>query len=69
MDLSRQVAHWRGLVERYGGSTTEIVDIENRQEEEDTTRIVNRNLEELLKQNEALQEGKIVTILSNLLSY
>lgn len=58
MDLSRQVAHWRGLVERYGGSTTEIVDIEFRQEEEDTTKIVNRSLEEQLKRNEALNEGK-----------
>ena len=32
--LAKQVSHWRGLVERYGGSTTEIVSLEERQRRE-----------------------------------
>lgn len=56
-ELSKQVAHWRGLVERYGGSTTEIVDIELREDESETRKIVGRSLADQLHQNERLQEG------------
>ncbi|GAA6032507.1 hypothetical protein JCM8097_004791 [Rhodosporidiobolus ruineniae] len=57
--LTEQVAHWRGLVERYGGSTTEIIDLEERErrEKEKTAgeEAVSRSLEEQLRLNEELQ--------------
>lgn len=60
--LSKEVGHWRGLVERYGGSTTEIVDLEEREGrkkgEDDTRVIVKSSLQEQLRLNEELQEGK-----------
>lgn len=64
VESSVQVTHWRGLVERYGGSTTEIIGIEereSRQDEDDTGVIVGRSLEEQLKKNEALQSGMCFT--------
>lgn len=62
--MTSQVAHWRGLVERYGGSTTEILSIEEREsrmngDEDSTAVIVTRSLEEQLRKAEALQEGKL----------
>lgn len=60
-DLAKQVGHWRGLVERYGGSTTEIVDLEERERrgrEEETGSVVKNSLAEQLKLNEEMQEGE-----------
>ncbi|GAA6009294.1 hypothetical protein JCM10207_004339 [Rhodosporidiobolus poonsookiae] len=57
--LTEQVAHFRGLVERYGGSTTEILDLEERErrerEGEEGASAVSRSLEEQLRLNEELQ--------------
>lgn len=64
-ELAKQVGHWRGLVERYGGSTTEIVDLEELEERraspgpDDTGVIVGKSLEEQLRLNEALREGEL----------
>lgn len=54
-DLSKGVAHWRGLVERYGGSTTEIVELEAR---EDQSEVISIGLAEQLRVTEAIQAGK-----------
>ncbi|KAI5475139.1 hypothetical protein MNV49_001883 [Pseudohyphozyma bogoriensis] len=56
VDLAVQVSHWRGLVERYGGSTTEILAKENEAGEDDTGVIVGKSLEEQLRRNETLSE-------------
>ncbi|GAA5901369.1 hypothetical protein JCM6882_007758 [Rhodosporidiobolus microsporus] len=57
--LTEQAAHWQGLVERYGGSTTEIIDLEEREKREreksDGQEAVSRSLEEQLRLNEELQ--------------
>lgn len=57
--LTDQVSHWRGLVERYGGNTTEIVDLEEREQREradDAAHTsVKNTLEEQLRLNEELQ--------------
>lgn len=45
-------------MERYGGSTTEIVDIELREDESETRKIVSQSLADQLHQNEKLQEGE-----------
>lgn len=65
-ELAKQVGHYRGLVERYGGSTTEIVDLEQRERHRgvDTDGhtsnvVVQENLQKQLQQNEALQEGTL----------
>ncbi|GAA6062156.1 hypothetical protein JCM10212_002368 [Sporobolomyces blumeae] len=59
-NLSEQVSHWRGLVERYGGSTTEIIDLEERERRErDKTEAetrVSQSLEEQLRLNEELKQ-------------
>lgn len=55
-DLSKQASHWRGLVERYGSSTTEILDKPATSNEDDTGVIVTRSLEEQLRKNEAVQQ-------------
>jgi chromosome segregation ATPase len=60
--LTDQVSHWRGLVERYGGNTTEIVDLEEREKREradDAAQTsVKNTLEEQLRLNEELRRGK-----------
>ncbi|GAA5867035.1 hypothetical protein JCM8547_008417 [Rhodosporidiobolus lusitaniae] len=57
--LTEQVAHWRGLVERYGGSTTEILDLEERERRErektEGESAVSKTLAEQLRLNEELQ--------------
>ncbi|GAA5868651.1 hypothetical protein JCM3774_003613 [Rhodotorula dairenensis] len=57
--LTDQVSRWRGLVERYGGNTTEIVDLEERERreraEDASEGSVKRTLEEQLRLNEELQ--------------
>ncbi|KAK4699236.1 hypothetical protein P7C70_g7025, partial [Phenoliferia sp. Uapishka_3] len=57
--LAKDVAHYQGLVERYGGSTTEIHDIDENGhrtvDEDDTGVIVSRTLQSELAKNEALQ--------------
>ncbi|KAG0663864.1 coiled-coil domain-containing protein mad1 [Rhodotorula mucilaginosa] len=57
--LTDQVSHWRGLVERYGGNTTEIVDLEEREKREradDAAQTsVKNTLEEQLRLNEELR--------------
>ncbi|KAL8280734.1 hypothetical protein RQP46_006738 [Phenoliferia psychrophenolica] len=55
--LAKDVAHYQGLVERYGGSTTEIHDLEGNSSvsEDDTGVIVARTLQSELAKNEALQ--------------
>lgn len=64
MESTSQVARWRGLVERYGGSTTEIIGLEemenrkNREDEDNTGVIVSRSLEEQLRKTELLQSGE-----------
>lgn len=59
--LTEQVAHWRGLVERYGGSTTEILDLEERERREkdksEGAEAVSRSLAEQLRLNEELKQG------------
>ena len=59
--LAKEVAHYQGLVERYGGSTTEIHDLEANGDraanEDDTGVIVARTLSQELAKNEALQAG------------
>lgn len=57
-DLSKQASHWRGLVERYGSSTTEILDKPATSNEDDTGVIVTRSLEEQLRKNEAVQQSE-----------
>ncbi|CEQ41957.1 SPOSA6832_03736 [Sporobolomyces salmonicolor] len=58
--LSEQVSHWRGLVERYGGNTTEIIDLEERErrqaERNETADGVGKTLEEQLRLNEELKQ-------------
>ncbi|GAA5910674.1 hypothetical protein JCM5296_001688 [Sporobolomyces johnsonii] len=58
--LSEQVSHWRGLVERYGGNTTEIIDLEERErrqaERDENTDEVGKTLEEQLRLNEELKQ-------------
>jgi hypothetical protein len=63
-------------VERYGGSTTEIIGLEemenrkNREDEEDNTGvIVSRSLEEQLRKTEALQSGDIFPSPHKVISY
>ncbi|POY71151.1 hypothetical protein BMF94_5908 [Rhodotorula taiwanensis] len=57
--LTEQVSHWRGLVERYGGNTTEIVDLEERERREKaegaSQGAIARTLQEQLSLNEELQ--------------
>ncbi|GAA5836698.1 hypothetical protein JCM11251_002702 [Rhodosporidiobolus azoricus] len=57
--LTEQANHWQGLVERYGGSTTEIIDLEERERRErersEGQEAVGRSLEEQLRLNEELQ--------------
>lgn len=69
--LTKDVAHYQGLVERYGGSTTEIHDLESEGEgggggtrpgEDDTGVIVTRSLRDELAKNEALQGGALVSL-------
>lgn len=62
--LSEQVSHWRGLVERYGGNTTEIVNLEEREQEQarDGGK-VGESIEELLRLNEELREGELSSVL------
>lgn len=76
IESTSQVARWRGLVERYGGSTTEIIGLEemenrkNREDEEDNTGvIVSRSLEEQLRKTEALQSGDIFPSPHKVISY
>lgn len=63
--LTEQVSHWRGLVERYGGNTTEIVDLEERERREKaegaSQGAIARTLQEQLSLNEELQRGESVT--------
>ncbi|BGP40889.1 coiled-coil domain-containing protein mad1 [Rhodotorula kratochvilovae] len=57
-NLTAQVAHWRGLVERYGGNTTEILELEEREKkdgEKDKGK-VGESLQEQLRLNEELQQ-------------
>lgn len=63
-------------MERYGGSTTEIIGLEemenrkNREDEEDNTGvIVSRSLEEQLRKTEALQSGDIFPSPHKVISY
>ncbi|KAJ8293420.1 Spindle assembly checkpoint component MAD1 [Rhodotorula toruloides] len=54
--LTQQVSHWRGLVERYGGNTTEILELEEREKREAASEgAVSKSLEEQLRLNEELQ--------------
>lgn len=56
--LTQQVSHWRGLVERYGGNTTEILELEEREKREAASEgAVSKSLEEQLRLNEELQRG------------
>lgn len=58
--LTHQVAHWRGLVERYGGNTTEIIELEEREKgsaEGQDKGEVGKSLQEQLRLNEELQQG------------
>jgi hypothetical protein len=69
-DLAKQVGHYRGLVERYGGSTTEIVDLEQRErgqtessdDGQTSNLVVRQTLQEQLQQNEALREGEWISL-------
>ncbi|GAA5960483.1 hypothetical protein JCM3765_003651 [Sporobolomyces pararoseus] len=58
--LSEQVSHWRGLVERYGGNTTEIIDLEEKERREkehsEMGDKVGKSLEEQLRLNEELRQ-------------
>ncbi|GAA5929465.1 uncharacterized protein JCM15063_004157 [Sporobolomyces koalae] len=58
--VSEQAEHWRGLVERYGGNTTEIVALEDRErreaEESDSHDRIGKSLEEQLRLNEELRQ-------------
>ncbi|BGP00260.1 hypothetical protein RTG_01943 [Rhodotorula toruloides ATCC 204091] len=55
-NLTQQVSHWRGLVERYGGNTTEILELEEREKQEgESEGAVSKSLEEQLRLNEELQ--------------
>ena len=66
-ELSSSVSHWRGLVERYGGNTTDVERLvehaeENKREIERVAggageSVVKRHLEEVLRKNESLSEG------------
>lgn len=68
-NLTQQVSHWRGLVERYGGNTTEILELEEREKREGASEgAVGKSLEEQLRLNEELQRGAFSTRLSRLLS-
>ncbi|GAA5988157.1 hypothetical protein JCM10908_002087 [Rhodotorula pacifica] len=57
--LTEQVSHWRGLVERYGGNTTEIIDLEEQERKQQAEGAaqtsVKKTLEEQLRLNEELQ--------------
>ncbi|BGP25384.1 coiled-coil domain-containing protein mad1 [Rhodotorula toruloides] len=54
--LTQQVAHWRGLVERYGGNTTEILELEEREKQEGASDgAVSKSLAEQLRLNEELR--------------
>lgn len=57
-----QVSHWRGLVERYGGNTTEIIDLEEQERREQADAEMQsgarKSLEEQLRMNEELQQGE-----------
>ncbi|BGP56157.1 hypothetical protein JCM8202_005923 [Rhodotorula sphaerocarpa] len=58
--LMDQVSHWRGLVERYGGNTTEIIDLEEQERREQADAEMQsgarKSLEEQLRMNEELQQ-------------
>lgn len=60
--LMDQVSHWRGLVERYGGNTTEIIDLEEQERREQADAEMQsgarKSLEEQLRMNEELQQGE-----------
>lgn len=66
-ELSSSVSHWRGLVERYGGSTTDVERLVEHAEESKREieriaggageSVVKRHLEEILRKNESLSEG------------
>lgn len=69
-ELSSSVSHWRGLVERYGGNTTDVERLVEHAEESkrESERIaggagesvVKRHLEEILRKNESLSEGTLL---------
>ncbi|KAM0748558.1 MAD-domain-containing protein [Meredithblackwellia eburnea MCA 4105] len=55
--LVKEVSHYQGLVERYGGNTTEILDLEDRmggKGGDETKAIVSQSLQEELRKNEQL---------------
>ncbi|GAA5890523.1 hypothetical protein JCM8208_004901 [Rhodotorula glutinis] len=58
--LTETAAHWRGLVERYGGNTTEIVQLEAHEKEAGSAAQdkgqVGESLQEQLRLNEELQQ-------------
>ncbi|GJN91229.1 hypothetical protein Rhopal_004247-T1 [Rhodotorula paludigena] len=60
---TQEVAHWRGLVERYGGNTTEIIELEEREKRDGEAKgksakadKVAQSLQEQLRLNEELQQ-------------
>ncbi|GAA5848212.1 hypothetical protein JCM9279_000980 [Rhodotorula babjevae] len=58
--LTDKAEHWRGLVERYGGNTTEIVQLEQHEQAADSAAQdkgqVGESLQEQLRLNEELQQ-------------
>ncbi|GAA5828613.1 hypothetical protein JCM3766R1_003760 [Sporobolomyces carnicolor] len=59
-NLSEQVSHWRGLVERYGGDTADIIQLEERERQDKAESSkgdkVSQSLEEQLRLNEELRQ-------------
>ena len=65
--MLEQVSHWRGLVERYGGNTTEIMDLEEKERggagRSEVDEKVSKSLEEQLRLNEELRQGEFTASL------
>lgn len=66
---TQEVAHWRGLVERYGGNTTEIIELEEREKRNGEAKgksaeadKVAQSLQEQLRLNEELQQGAFISL-------
>lgn len=64
--LTEKAAHWRGLVERYGGNTTEIVQLEELEKAAGSAAQdkgqVGESFQEQLRLNEELQQGASLSL-------
>lgn len=54
-EMSKQLSHYRGLVERYGGNTTEIVEREQKQGDA----MIEKSLQQALEEAEQLRARRL----------